>query len=382
MENASVVTSLILTAYYDMEGLKYLYVITFLLLYIITIVLNFIIIVIICVDRALHEPMYLFVCNLAFNGLYGSTALLPPLLSNLLSHSHEVSVACCQAQSFCLHTYAFVEFTILAVMGYDRYIAICHPLQYHSIMSLSKVYRLIAFSWLYPIAAVAVIFSLTVRLIYCEEKIQKVYCSNYSFIKLSCTDTSVVNIIGLLTVVAYTIPQLILILYSYSQILRICLLLSKESQIKALKTCTPHLLAVINYSLGCFFEISQSRLNMSHVHYGIRLFMSLYFLIFPPMINPAIYGMNIQVVRVRIFKLFQVKSIPRRCAPPPRSGSANQKTGRPDLKMLDAWEDIVGLVEKLEAAGDMVREKWLPPPTGRASEPSEFLSLLITPKTL
>ncbi|XP_036379238.1 olfactory receptor 1509-like [Megalops cyprinoides] len=308
MENASVVTSLILTAYYDMEGLKYLYFITFLLLYIITIVLNFLLIVIICVDRALHEPMYVFVCNLAFNGLFGSTALLPPLLSNLLSHSHEVSVACCKAQVFCLHTYSSAEFALLTVMGYDRYIAICHPLQYHSIMSLSKVYKLIAFSWLYPVAAVAVIFSLTERLIFCEANIDKVYCSNHSLVKLSCTDTSVVNIIGLISVGVYTIPQIILILYSYSQILRICLLSSKESQIKALKTCTPHLIALINYTFGCFFEISQSRLNMSHVHYGIRLFMSLYFLIFPPMINPAIYGMCIQAIRVKIFKMFSSMS--------------------------------------------------------------------------
>ncbi|XP_036379232.1 olfactory receptor 142-like [Megalops cyprinoides] len=352
MENASMVTSIILTAFYEMEKLKYLYFVLFLFLYIIVIVMNFILIGVIYVDRTLHEPMYLFVCNLAFNELYGSTALLPPLLSNLLSHSHEVSLPCCQAQVFCLHTYAISEFTILAVMGYDRYIAICHPLQYHSIMSLSKVYKLIAFSWLYPLVAFGVLFALTLQLIFCEEHIDKVFCSNHALIKLSCTDTSIVNIFGLISVVMYSFPQLVMILYSYSQILRICLLSSKESQIKALKTCTPHLLAVINYSLGCFFEISQSRINMSHVHYGTRIFMSLYFLIFPPMINPTIYGMSIQAVRVRIFKLFQVK------------------------------KDIVGLVEKLEAAGDMVREKWLPPPTRRASEPSEFLSPLITPNTL
>ncbi|XP_036379237.1 olfactory receptor 142-like [Megalops cyprinoides] len=304
MENASVVTSLILTAYYDMEGLKYLYFITFLLLYIITIVLNFIIIVIICVDRALHEPMYLFVCNLAFNGLFGSTALLPPLLSNLLSHSHAVSVAFCRAQIFFLHTYSSAEAAILTMMSYDRYIAICHPLQYHSIMSLSKVYKLITFSWVYPIAAVAVIFAPTLKLIFCEANIDKVYCSNHSLVKLSCTDTSVVNIIGLISVGVYTSPQIIFILYTYLHILRICLLSSKESQIKALKTCTPHLIAVINYFSGGLFEISQSRLNMSHVHYDTRLFMSLYFLIFPPIVNPAIYGMCIQAIRVKIFKMF------------------------------------------------------------------------------
>ncbi|XP_036379231.1 olfactory receptor 10R2-like [Megalops cyprinoides] len=303
MENTSTVTAIILTAFYEMEKLKYLYFVLFFLLYIIIVVFNFVIIGIICTDRALHEPMYIFVCNLAFNALYGSTALLPPLLSNLLSPSHEVSLPCCQAQVFCLHTYAISEFTILAVMGYDRYVAICHPLQYHSMMSVSKVYKLTVFSWVYPFIAFMIVFALTLQLILCEKIIDKVYCINYSLVKLSCTDTAIVNIVGLISLVVYTVPQLVMILYSYSQILRICLLSSKEAQMKALKTCAPHLIAMFNYSIGCFFEICQNRFNMDYVPYGTRIFMSLYFLIFPPMINPAIYGMSIQAIRVRIFKL-------------------------------------------------------------------------------
>lgn len=301
------VKSIILTAFYEMEDLKYLYFIVFFFLYITIVFINVVLIVVIYIDRALHEPMYIFLCSLGFNGLYGSTALLPPLLGTLVSHSHEVSLYCCQAQIYCLHTYAITEFTILAVMGYDRYVAICHPLQYHSIMSISKVYKCTAFCWLYPLIAFAILFLLTLRLIFCEKIIDKVYCINYSLVKLSCEDTSIVNIVGLLSVIVYTVPQIIMILYSYAHIFRICLRSSKESQMKALRTCTPHLTAVLNYSVGCFFEICQNRFNMSHISYGTRTFMSLYFLIFPPLINPAIYGMNIQAIRVRIFKLFRCK---------------------------------------------------------------------------
>ncbi|XP_061105430.1 olfactory receptor 4B13-like [Conger conger] len=306
MDNVSTVTSVKLTGFYEMEDLKYLYFIIFLLAYITTVAENIILIVVIYVERALHEPMYIFLCNLAFNELYGSTALLPPILSNLMSNTHEVSLSSCQAQIYCLHTYAITEFTILAVMGYDRYVAICHPLQYHSIMSASKVCMFISFSWLYPLIAFGVFYSIALQLIFCGSNIEKIYCTNYSLIKLSCMDTTIVSIVGLVSLVAYSFPQLAIIIYSYIHILKICISSSKGTQMKALKTCIPHLLALINYSVGCFFEICQSRFTFN-LHYGPRLFLSLYFLIFPPLLNPAIYGMSIQAIRVRIFRLFKVK---------------------------------------------------------------------------
>ncbi|XP_061105428.1 olfactory receptor 5AR1-like [Conger conger] len=307
MENESMVTSMILTAFYEMEDLKYLYFLIFLIVYLTIIAENIILIVVIYVNGALHEPMYIFVCNLAFNELYGSTALLPPILSNLMSNTHEVSLSCCQAQVYFMHTYAITEFTILTVMGYDRYVAICQPLQYHRIMSASKVLKCVVLSWLLPIIAFGLFFVQTLRLKYCGQTIERVYCVNYSLVKLSCADTTISNILGLFSLVAYTCPQIVIILYSYIHILRVCLS-SKESQMKALKTCSPHLLAMMNYSVGCFFEMCQSRLNMSYVHYGVRIFMSLYFLIFPPILNPAMYGMSIKAIRVQIIKLLKLKS--------------------------------------------------------------------------
>ncbi|XP_035291185.1 olfactory receptor 52Z1-like [Anguilla anguilla] len=301
------VKSIRLTAFYGMEDLKHLYFITFFFLYIIILAMNIVLIGVICVDRALHEPMYVFLCNLAFNGLYGSTALLPPFLGTLVSETYEVSLSCCQAQIYCIQTYAITELTILAVMGYDRYVAICHRLQYHSIMSVSKVCKCIVVSWLYPLLGFTIVFGLTLRLIFCKNVIDKVYCINYSLIKLSCEDASIVNISGLVSVIAYTVPQIAMIIYSYTQILKVCLHSSKESQIKALRTCSPHLAAVLIYSIGLFFEVCQNRLNMGNVPYGTRLFMSLYYLIFPPLLNPAIYGISIKAIRVRIYKVFRCK---------------------------------------------------------------------------
>lgn len=291
-----------------MDDLKYLYFMIFFVLYMFVLFANTTLIFIIITEKALHKPMYVFLCNLAVNGIYGGTALLPSLMGTLMSPSHEVSLACCKAQTYFLHTYAIIEFTILSVMSYDRYVAICYPLQYHSIMTITKVYKLIAFSWGYPLVAFALFFILTLRLTICRNIIGRVYCSNYSLVKLSCDDTNVVSAIGLFSVVIYSFPQLAMTLYSYGHILKICFTATKKSKIKALKTCTPHLFAILNYSVGCFFEIVQSRFDTSYLPFETQIVMSLYFLIFPPILNPAIYGLSVQALRANIFRLFSSKN--------------------------------------------------------------------------
>ncbi|KAM6983449.1 olfactory receptor 52L1-like [Tautogolabrus adspersus] len=308
MTNASEVTSFHLSAYYGMDDLKPMYFCIFLIIYLTIIVENVVLISVIYHDKSLHEPMYLLLCNLAVNGLYGSTALLPAVLSNLLLRSHDISLSLCQTQIYAIHTYATTEFTILAAMSYDRYVAICHPLLYHTIMS-QRVVKLIVFTWLYPFLAFLTVLLFTLQLRFCDRTIEKLYCMNYILVKLACSDTSIVNIVGLLSAVVYTVPQICMIFYSYAHILRVCAVSFSKSRLKALRTCTPHLLAIVNYTIGCFLEIAQNRFNISHLPYQTKLFLSLYFLIFPPILNPAIYGLGIQLIRVRLFRLFSRKNM-------------------------------------------------------------------------
>ncbi|XP_035241445.1 olfactory receptor 52L1-like isoform X3 [Anguilla anguilla] len=304
MENLSTVTSFILTAYTELEDHRYLYFIFLLNLYILILLVNAVLIVVICIERGLHGPMYLFICNLAVNGVYGSTSLLPSMLHHLLSHNYEISLTFCLLQIFCLYTHVSVDLNVLAVMSYDRYVAICCPLHYHQLMSRRKVCTLIALSWSHAHILFGLFFILTVQRTFCSAIIEKVYCVNFELVKLSCFETSFQNRVGFVVACLVIVPQLLMILFSYAQILRICLFASKESQAKAIRTCTPHLLVVINFSVGCFFETIQSRFNMSHVPYKARIFLSLYFLIIPPLFNPIIYGISIQAIRVHIVKLF------------------------------------------------------------------------------
>ncbi|XP_064157002.1 olfactory receptor 4B13-like [Anguilla rostrata] len=304
MENVSAVTSFILTAYTELEDQKYLYFACLLFLYIFTLLVNSVLIGVIYIEKGLHEPMYLFICNLSVNGVYGSTSLLPSMLSHFMSRYYEISLTHCLLQIYCLHSYGTVEFTILAVMGYDRYVAICRPLHYHQLMSPRKAYAAIVLSWIIPCLYFALYFILTLQYSFCGRFIEKVYCMNFPLIKLSCFDTTLHNYVGLALIFVSPFSQILMILFSYAQILRICLFVSKESQIKAIQTCTPHLMAVINYAVGCLFELIQSRFNMSNVSYKARIFMSIYFAIFSAILNPFLYGMGIHAIRVQILKLF------------------------------------------------------------------------------
>ncbi|XP_066556113.1 olfactory receptor 6N1-like [Amia ocellicauda] len=309
MENTSHTTSFLLTGYKETGDLQYLYFLVILLVYMLTIAANTVIICVICVERSLHEPMYMFLCSLQVNGLYGSTALCPALLVNILSDRHEISRTACLIQIYSLHTYGMCEYMALAVMGYDRYVSICHPFHYSIIMSPSRVYKLIVMTWLFPLAVYTVNIVVTIRLPLCKRTIDKVYCDNYSVVRLACIDVTINNIMGSIFIVVYIFPLALLILYSYVQILRICLKSSAASRSKALNTCVPHLVTVINFFVSTLFELFQSRFDMEHVPLVIRILLSVYFLILPPLLNPIIYGLRSQKLKEKTKKLLCPKLI-------------------------------------------------------------------------
>ncbi|XP_044059411.1 odorant receptor 128-9 [Siniperca chuatsi] len=278
-------------------SLKYLYFMITALLYIVIIIANTSLIVVICMNRSLHEPVYIFLCSLFVNELYGSTGLFPFLLVQILSDVHIISAPFCFLQIFCVYSYGNIEFLNLAIMAYDRYLAICYPLQYNTCMTTKKVATLIGVTWLFPFLAIVVLISLSAPLQLCGNVINKVFCGNYSVVKLACYDTRVNNIYGLIYTVISIIIPLILILYTYIKILKVCFSGSKQTRQKAVSTCTPHLASLLNFSFGSCFEILQSRFNMNSVPNILRIFLSLYWLTCQPLFNPALYGLKMSKIR-------------------------------------------------------------------------------------
>ncbi|XP_063348711.1 olfactory receptor 4B13-like [Pelmatolapia mariae] len=297
MINTTQVSFFTLAGYFDTGRVTYLCFIVILALYIFIVGSNVLLIVVICVNRSLHEPMYMFLCSLFVNELYGSTGLFPFLLLQILSDVHTVSASFCFLQIFCVYAYGSIEFSNLAVISYDRYLAICCPLRYHTCMSSSKVSVLIALTWLLTFFAVSVLISLSAPLQLCGNIINKVYCDNYSIVKLACSDTTVNNIYGIL----YTFTLVLLvtfIFYTYMRILKVCFSGSKQTRHKAISTCTPHLASLLNFSCGAFFEIIQNRFDMRQLPNMLRIFLSIYWLTCQPLFNPVIYGLNLTKIRV------------------------------------------------------------------------------------
>ncbi|KAM9452917.1 olfactory receptor 6E1-like [Salvelinus alpinus] len=255
MENSTPFKVFRLAAYGDIGQLKYFYFALVTVIYFVIILANALLIGVICIERSLHEPMYLFLCALFVNQLYGSTGLFPALMFYLLSDTHDISLLYCYLQIYVLYTYGLTEFCNLSVMSYDRYICICYPLQYNNIMTPERVCSLILLSWLYYFFLIAIIISLSLRLQFCDNVLDRLYCDNYSVVKLACSNTTLNNIWGLVATVLSFSCTILPTIYSYVRILRICLKSSKETKQKAFNTCTPHIASMLNFSFGWLFEI-------------------------------------------------------------------------------------------------------------------------------
>ncbi|XP_020788068.2 olfactory receptor 11A1-like [Boleophthalmus pectinirostris] len=297
MANSSQVSHFTLGAFYDTGSLKWLYFVVILSVYVLMMLSNLLLIIVICSNKTLHEPMYIFLCSLFVNELFGSTALFPMLLFEIIRDVYTISVSFCFLQIFLVHSYAATEFMILAVISYDRYLAVCYPLRYRTRMNGNKVMCLLAFPWFYAFGIVLVVVLLTSLLQLCEQTVPKVYCNNYSIVKLSCSDTSVNNIYGLFVTILTVFGPLLLMMSTYICILKVCFRGSRHTRQKALSTCAPHLASLLNFSFGVFFEVLGSRFDLQNLHSAVALVLSLYFLAVQPLFNPLIYGFKLTKVR-------------------------------------------------------------------------------------
>ncbi|KAM9540264.1 olfactory receptor 6C1-like, partial [Salvelinus alpinus] len=164
--------------------------------FILTVVLNLTLIVIIILQRSLHEPMYIFLCNLCINGLYGSTGLYPVFLYPLTG-SNMISLSDCVLQIFVIMTYSLCEFTNLTVMALDRYMAICRPLHYQTVMTRVTIYKLLIFIWLLPCATTGLSISIMLRYPLCGSHIDRLFCQNWALIeRLACQEDIVKHIVN------------------------------------------------------------------------------------------------------------------------------------------------------------------------------------------
>ncbi|XP_072557716.1 olfactory receptor 1D5-like [Paramormyrops kingsleyae] len=277
------------------------------LYYLVIIAVNLIIIVTVALRKPLHEPMYVFLCNLCLNGLYGTSGFYPKFLYDLLSDVQEISRSGCFVQVFVIYSAVLCDFSTLTVMSYDRSVAICRPLEYHTVMTGGTVFKLTAFSWFLPIFIMFVIIVLSSGVTLCGSHIEKLYCENWAIVKMSCSSNLASDVLGYSGLVTY-LGHFLFILFSYVKLFRTSLK-SAEIRSKFVQTCTPHLLSLINVFVALLFDTMYSRYGSRDFPQGLRHFLALEFQIVPPLFNPLIYGLKLNKVRNEVLRFVKSNAI-------------------------------------------------------------------------
>ncbi|CAL8240543.1 unnamed protein product [Merluccius merluccius] len=275
------------------------------LLYSVIVSANVIIILVISREKSLHQPMYVLIACLSVNSLYGSAGFFPRFLRDLLHETHLISRPGCFSQIYVIYTYGSYEFTILSMMAYDRYVAVCKPLHYHSTMTSKMVSKLALFAWIYPAFSIGTVIYFSIRLPLCGSKIPKVFCANWPVVKLSCVNTFINNLVGMIVSTTTAFIPLLFVLYTYLQILLICRKRSAEFKGKVFQSCLPHIVTFFNYSITVFCDVILSRFDLQELNpIGLlAVILSLEFVVIPPILNPIMYGLKLPEIKRLILKL-------------------------------------------------------------------------------
>ncbi|XP_045895499.1 putative gustatory receptor clone PTE03 [Micropterus dolomieu] len=259
--------------------------------------------------RSLHQPMYLLFCNLSINDVMGNSLQVPRMLADIcvppserLIHYYE-----CVVQAFTAHMFGTNSHTLLMIMAFDRYVAICNPLRYAAIMTNKMVIKLTVSAWGVAFFFVGILLGLTIRLNRCRTLITNIYCDNASLFKLSCEDSIINNIYGLTFTVVLLSSSIGSIILTYSKITMACLTSkSKSVNSKALKTCSTHLCLYLIMLVSGLIHIVLHRFSGDAEY---RKISGILFHIVPGSLNPLIYGLQSQEIRKCLSNIFNLRKV-------------------------------------------------------------------------
>ncbi|MBZ3882493.1 Olfactory receptor-like protein DTMT [Sciurus carolinensis] len=279
----------------------------FLTMYLTTVLGNLIIIVLIRLDSHLHTPMYLFLSNLSFSDLCFSSVTIPKLLQTMQSQITTIPYAGCLTQMYFFLFFGDLESFLLVAMAYDRYVAICFPLHYPTIMSPKLCLSLVVLSWVLTMFHAMLHTLLMARLCFCAENvIPHFFCDMSALLKLSCSDTHVNELVIFITAGLILVIPFVLIVVSYGHIVSSILKVPSVQGIrKAFSTCGSHL-SVVSLFYGTIIGLYLCpSANNSTVKDTV---MALMYTVVTPMLNPFIYSLRNRDIKEAIRRI--LKKIP------------------------------------------------------------------------
>ncbi|XP_051829605.1 olfactory receptor 4K2-like [Antechinus flavipes] len=296
--NHSTVSEFVLLGLCDSWELEIFFFILILVIYLITVLGNIFIVILVIIDPHLHSPMYFLLANLSFIDLWLSSVTTPKMITDLLMENKTIFFGGCMCQIFFVHFIGGGEMVLLVAMAYDRYVAICKPLYYITIMSQRKCICLVMISWtigfVHSLSELVVIMELP----FCGPRVvNSFFCDIPLVIELSCIDSHSLGILlnsdsGVLAMTCF-----IILLISYTYILFTVCHHSKRGASKALSTCTAHIIVVVLFFGPCIF-IYVWPLNIT----SVDKFLAVFYLVITPLLNPAIYTFRNKEMKVSLRK--------------------------------------------------------------------------------
>ncbi|XP_063158420.1 olfactory receptor 14J1-like [Candoia aspera] len=299
--NQTAMPVFLLLEFSAIRELQILHFFVFLAFYLATATANLLIISAVAFDHHLHTPMYFFLMNLAMLDLASVSVIMPKSIANSLTSTRYISYSGCISQAFLFVSFLTTDFFLLTLMAYDRYVAICNPLQYEMRMNRRICAQMLASVWIsgFFFGILHTIGTFTVP--FCSDIVNQFFCEIPQLLKLSCSDLNQGEVGILAFSITIVLGLFIFILVSYIKILSAVFRIpSAPGRQKAFSTCLPHLIVVSTFM---FTGILTYMKLPSDTSPDLDMMLTITYSLVPPILNPLVYSMRNQDIRRALFKL-------------------------------------------------------------------------------
>ncbi|XP_028560223.2 olfactory receptor 14A16-like [Podarcis muralis] len=301
MDNQSSISGFLLLEFSAVREQQILHFSLFLILYLAIISGNLLIISAVVFDHHLHTPMYFFLMNLAIQDLGSVSAIIPKSMANSFHNTRYISYSGCVAQVFCFVSFVGSDFFLLTVMAYDRYVAICNPLQYEMVMNKAACTQMVAGVWITGLFYGTLHTGGTFAVQFCSNIVNQFYCEIPELLKVSCSDSYLAEVVILVISAVIELGCFFFIIATYVLIFTAVLRIpSIQGRKKAFSTCLPHLTVFSVFIFTGWFAYLRPP---SDTPSGLDLALTVIYTFVPPMLNPVIYSMRNKDIQVALAKL-------------------------------------------------------------------------------